>query len=135
MGGIIVRKSILGLIGACIVIGFVSQAQNSQTDEASLLYEFRAAQTAEEFGLAPDGSANSDLDFGSVDTAELTVKNTQINSDMVNTKQPPPPSTARQCSSTGGLRCTGHRCNPVTGRQCPDTEYRCPASQKKLNHP
>jgi hypothetical protein len=67
------RSIILCLIGACIVIGFVSQAQNSQKEEASPLYEFRAAQAAETFGLAPSGSANSDLEFGSIATADLKV--------------------------------------------------------------
>jgi hypothetical protein len=81
------RRSIICLIGVYIVIGFVSQAQLSQKDESgSPLYEYRAAPTAEGFGLAPSGSANSDLEFGSVATADLTVQ----------TKQPPPPPLSGQ---------------------------------------
>jgi hypothetical protein len=80
MGRTIGCKTIIYMIVACIAIGFISQAQLSQKNEASPLYEFRAAQAAEEFGLAPSGSANSGLEFGSVTTADLTVQ----------TKQPPP---------------------------------------------
>lgn len=70
---VIGRKSVLCLIGASIVIVFVSQAQISLKDEVSPLYEFWAVQAAEELGLAPTGSANSDLDSGSVATVDLTV--------------------------------------------------------------
>jgi hypothetical protein len=76
------RSSILWLIGACILIGFVSQGQLSHKDERTPLYEFRASQAAEEFGLAPSGSYDSELEFGSVATAEL---NPQI--DMVKAKK------------------------------------------------
>jgi hypothetical protein len=85
------------VIGACILIGFVSQAQLSQKDESgSPLYEYRAAQAAEGFGLAPSGSANSDLDFGSVDTADLTVQTT------IQIKQP---YLLSPLKITGGWRC------------------------------
>jgi hypothetical protein len=67
------RKAMIVLV-ACIAFGVISQAQLSQKDEVSPLYEFRAAQEAEELGFAPSGSANSGLEFGSVVAAELTVE-------------------------------------------------------------
>jgi hypothetical protein len=87
------RKTIiLCIIGAFILIGFVSQAQLSQKDERSPLYEFRAAQTAETFGLAPSGSANSYLEFGSVATAELTVQTKQPSRPTAYPRPGPKPS-------------------------------------------
>jgi hypothetical protein len=116
------RSIILCIIGACILIGFVSQAQLSQKDESgSPLYEYKAAQAAERFGLAPSGFANSGLEFGSVATTGLTPQ----------TKQPPPPPPPP--IQTGTLPCppplssfqcplppyTGYQCPPPSGHQCP----------------
>jgi hypothetical protein len=99
-------KILIWLIGACILIGFVGQAQLSQKDESgSPLYEYRESQAAEGFGLAPSGSADSDLEFGRVATADLKVQTT------VQTKQPyllpliKITSGLRCVPLTGGLRC------------------------------
>ena len=94
------------MIVVCIVaIGFVSQAQLAQKNETSPLYEFRAAQAVEEFGLAPSGSANSDLELGSVTTAELTIGNTQVNSDTTTTKKP----SYRPKGTAAGPKCHGKK--------------------------
>jgi hypothetical protein len=89
-------KSILCLIGAFIVIIFVSQAQISLKDELSPLCEFREVQAAEGFGLAPTGSANSDLDFGSVATTNLKATNPHQNREL-----PETPPKERVCCPPG----------------------------------
>ena len=97
MGKIIGRKSIISIIGACIIIGLASQAQLAQKDDSgSPLYDFRAAQAFEELGLTPNGSANSNLEFGSMATAGLTVRTT------AQTKRQFPPLSSPQ---TGSLAC------------------------------
>lgn len=98
-----VRQSYM--IVACIVaIGLVCQAQIAQKDETSPLYDFRAAQVIEELGLAPSGSANSVLEFGSVATADLTVQT------VVQTKQRPRgepilPSAACSINTPTAIHC------------------------------
>jgi hypothetical protein len=126
MGGTFGRKTIIYMIVACIVaIGFVSQAQSSQKDEASPLYDFRAAQAAETFGLAPSGSANSDLEFGSVATVGLTV---QSEAELtVQTKQPSRPTAYPRCGGTAVATCMG--CRAATGKGC----YGPPTTQTSWN--
>jgi hypothetical protein len=131
-------KILIWLIGASILIGFVSQAQLPQKDESgSPLYEYKAAQLSEEFGLAPSGSANSELEFGSLDTADLTVQPTvqteqtfSLPSIKITGGWRCVPTGVFQCGAhqalTGGWRCgvpltSGPRCRVTGGLRCVPT--------------
>ena len=150
MKGPIGYKAIICIIVCCVIaIGLISHAQLSQTDEASSpLYELMAAQTAEGFGLAPSGSANSIFEFGSVDTADLTVtkqlgtqyecitktKTTEVDcSPRPKTAEvdcnPRPPSSQQECIRTA------HNCPTPTSQDCLETSYNCPTPETTFNCP
>jgi hypothetical protein len=88
-------RTVLCMIVACIAVGAICHAQLSLKNESSPLYEYRAAQAAEEFGLALSGSANNGLEFGSTPTTGLTVNSDMTNIKPLQTPQKPlPPATS-----------------------------------------